>query len=191
MKGSEAQKSLLRKRMILKRKGMTISEIEEKSAVICRRVLANEQFAYAGNVLLYLPVGGEVDTKCLLAHFQKKKAGVFLPAYFKEEKKWIISKFEGLDNLKAGPFGIMQPREATIPLLPSLGLAIVPIVAFSPELDRLGWGKGVYDRLLGKFKTTKVGLAYESQMVKKLFTAPHDIKMDCVVTEKKIYGKIV
>lgn len=190
MKASEAQKSLLRKRMILKRKGMTISEIEEKSVIICRRVLANEQFACAGNVLLYLPVGGEVNTKYLLAHFQKKKVGVFLPAYFKKEKKWVFSKFDGFDNLEAGPFGIMQPREVNIFPLPSLGLAIVPVVAFSPELDRLGYGKGVYDRLLGKLKTTKVGLAYESQMVEKLPTAPHDIKMGCVVTEKKIYGKI-
>ncbi len=187
MRSSREQKSLLRKRIILQRKGMTNFEIEEKSVIICRKLLENEQFARANNVLLYLPVNGEVDTKYVLGQFQKKKINIFLPAYLKGEKKWEILKFESLDDLEMGLFGIMQPRKAGIHEFSVLDLAIVPIVAFSAELGRLGYGKGVYDRLLGGLKTTKVGLAYEFQRVETLPHEPHDVKMDYVVTEKKIY----
>ncbi len=187
MRSSREQKSLLRRRIILERRSMTNFEIEEKSVIICRKLLENEQFASVNNVLLYLPVNGEVDTKYVLGQFHKKKISIFLPAYLKKGKKWEILKFENSDDLEVGPFGIMQPRRVGIYHPSIIDLAIVPVVAFSKDLNRLGYGKGVYDRLLGGLKTTKVGLAYEFQRVETLPVEPHDVKMDYVVTEKKIY----
>jgi 5-formyltetrahydrofolate cyclo-ligase len=166
---------------------MTNEDIEKKSVLIAQKLLGLVQIAKANNVLLYLPVNGEVDTKYVLAHFQKRKIKIFLPAYLEEGKKWVIAKFDGFNNLEVGPFGVMQPRRANSHRVSSLDLAIVPVVAFSTELSRLGYGKGVYDRLLGGLKITKIGLAYEFQLVETLPAEPHDVKMDYVVTGKKIY----
>lgn len=88
-----------------------------------------------------------------------------------------------MDSLEIGPFGIMQPQRASIHSLSSLDLAIIPIVAFNKELYRLGYGKGVYDRLLGNSAALKIGLGYDFQLVSNLPVESHDIRMGFVVTE--------
>lgn len=187
MNTTQEQKSLLRKKIIFARKGLTDSEIEEKSVIITRKLVEMSQVANAHRVLLYLPVNGEVDTKYVLAHSQRGGSNIFLPSYLKEEKKWVVSNFKHKEDLEIGPLGIMQPRRASAYPLSSLDLAIVPVVAFSAELTRLGYGLGVYDRLIRGLKITKIGLAYEFQLVETLSAEAHDLKMDYVVTEKKIY----
>lgn len=181
------QKAIIRNKIISLRKAQKNIDIKRKSALISQNLLGLAQIATAHNVLLYLPVNGEVDTKYILAHFQKMKSNIFLPTYLKENKKWVISKFVNLHDLEMGPFGTMQPRKANNYDISYLDLAIVPVVAFSTELYRLGYGKGVYDRLLGGLKITKIGIAYEFQSIEILPTELHDVKMDYVVTEKKIY----
>lgn len=178
---------MLRKKIIFARKGLADSEIEEKSVIITRKLVGMSQVAKADRVLLYLPVNGEVDTKYVLAHFQKIESNIFLPAYLKEEKKWVVSKFKRKEDLEIGPLGIMQPRKASAYPVSFLDLAIMPVVAFSAKLTRLGYGLGVYDRLLSGLKITKIGLAYEFQLIETLPLKPHDVKMNFVVTEKKIY----
>lgn len=178
---------IIRNKIISLRKTQKNIDIKRKSALISQKLLGLAQIATAHNVLLYLPVNGEVDTKYILAHFQKMKSNIFLPTYLKENKKWAISKIDNFDDLGMGPFGILQPQRANIYDVSYLDLAIVPLVAFSAELHRLGYGRGVYDRLLDKVGITKIGLAYEFQLIETLPTELHDVKMDYVVTEKKIY----
>ncbi|MBI3341770.1 5-formyltetrahydrofolate cyclo-ligase, partial [Candidatus Curtissbacteria bacterium] len=63
----------------------------------------------------------------------------------------------------------------------------VPSLAFDIHGYRLGYGKGVYDQLLNGSKTIRVGLAYDFQIMDKLPNEPHDLRMNFVVTEKKVY----
>ena len=68
------------------------------------------------------------------------------------------------------------------------GLMILPGLAFDFNGNRLGYGKGFYDRYLKKGNFIKVGLAYDFQVVDKLEVKEHDQKMDVIVTEKAVYS---
>ena len=69
---------------------------------------------------------------------------------------------------------------------PRLDLIIVPAVAFDRRGNRLGRGKGFYDRLLQKAKCPKIGIAYHFQLLDEIPAEPHDIPMDKIITEQGI-----
>ncbi len=65
-------------------------------------------------------------------------------------------------------------------------LIVVPGVAFDRRGNRIGRGKGFYDRLLTETKATTVGVGYDFQLVDDIDSEPHDVVMDLVVTEHEI-----
>ena len=69
-------------------------------------------------------------------------------------------------------------------------ILFIPLVGFDNKLNRLGYGGGYYDRYLSKIKhitkTIKIGVGFSFQKIKKIPINKHDIKLDCVITEKKI-----
>ena len=68
----------------------------------------------------------------------------------------------------------------------SIDWIIVPGVAFDKKLNRLGRGKGYYDKLLVQTSATKIGICYELQLFDEIPAEPHDIKMDFIITENNI-----
>jgi len=67
-------------------------------------------------------------------------------------------------------------------------LIIVPGVAFDLNLNRIGYGKGYYDRFLSKVSKNvpKIALAYDFQVLESISEGENDIKMDMIITEKRI-----
>ncbi|MFH1540881.1 MAG: 5-formyltetrahydrofolate cyclo-ligase [Elusimicrobiota bacterium] len=66
---------------------------------------------------------------------------------------------------------------------------IVPGVAYDEKCNRLGFGKGYFDRFLKTKKVMKIGLAHSFQIVKKISVSKNDIPMDFVITEKDIFKR--
>ena len=62
-------------------------------------------------------------------------------------------------------------------------MIVVPAVAYDRKGNRLGRGKGFYDRLLGTTKATKVGIGYEFQLLDELPVEPHDVGVDIIITQ--------
>ncbi len=85
-------------------------------------------------------------------------------------------------------YGIIEPDKIR-QIIPEI--IFVPMVGFDENLNRLGYGKGYYDRTISKLRKLKkifvIGLAYDNQMVPKIPAEDHDEKMDIVLTDKKIY----
>lgn len=93
------------------------------------------------------------------------------------------------DDLEVGPFGILQPAADANPLVPDV--LFVPLVGFTPALERLGQGGGHYDRWLAEHPPAlAVGLAWDAQVCAALPTEPHDKSLDAVVTPTRIYGSL-
>jgi len=68
-------------------------------------------------------------------------------------------------------------------------LIIVPTLGFDEQLNRLGYGRGVYDTFLSSQpRAKKIGLAYEQSKLAKIVSEPHDVKLDKVMTEVKLYN---
>jgi len=86
-------------------------------------------------------------------------------------------------------FGIPEPKKSKKNVIPDL--VVVPLVAFDKHLNRIGYGKGYYDRSLKRIRKIKknavfLGIAYSFQKCKKIPVNNHDFKLDYIFTEKGI-----
>lgn len=90
------------------------------------------------------------------------------------------------DLVPSKDFGteILGPGSNALEVLP--GLILIPGLAFSEQGDRLGRGKGFYDKYLSRYTGVKIGVCFEVQLVDSIPTEFHDVPLDYIVTEKKI-----
>jgi 5-formyltetrahydrofolate cyclo-ligase len=90
-------------------------------------------------------------------------------------------------DLEVGPFGMLQPAAEAEAITPDI--LFVPLIGFTPALDRLGQGGGHYDRWLMEHPPQlAVGLAWDTQFCDALPTEPHDQRLDAVITPTRMYG---
>ena len=153
---------------------------------ICKRILSLKSFSTKKTVACYIAANNEPDIKTVIDRLIKNKKTVAAPAFFKKTKDYEFVKFENFQNLTLGPYKILQPQNAPIVNPADIELALVPAVAFSQNGLRLGYGKGVYDRLLANSNALKIGIAYDFQVIDQFESEAHDIRVDFVVTEKRI-----
>ena len=91
------------------------------------------------------------------------------------------------DHLSPAKFGLFEPNNTCPILIPDeKTLCIVPAIAFDENGDRLGYGKGFYDRFLSNFNGASIGLTCSDLLVKQLPTDPHDTPVKIVITESEI-----
>lgn len=101
----------------------------------------------------------------------------------------IIKMFEGVGNMQPdSQYHIPEPTGETI-IDPKPDIIILPGVAFDSKCNRLGRGKGFYDRFLAKHQLSAllIGVAFDEQLVPEVPTEAHDFKLDMVVTSKNKY----
>jgi 5-formyltetrahydrofolate cyclo-ligase len=167
-------------------------EKEQKDKKILTTLKRMSVFQHAHNILLYLPIHGEVDVSKL---FQPQTHGELAPL----NKKFILPRVKdettlhlyyvnSLDEVEVGHYKIMEPKKSLKKALPKdIDLAIIPGVVFAANGHRIGYGKGFYDRLLKKLTCPKVGVAYDFQIVENIAGESHDTPMDMIITESKTY----
>ena len=93
------------------------------------------------------------------------------------------------EPLYVNKFGILEPKKTNKEIIPDL--ILVPLAAFDNKLNRIGYGKGYYDRSLKrnykiKNNTVSVGIAYSFQKCKSVPINKHDFKLDYIFTEQGI-----
>ena len=182
-----ASKSGLRKEFLRRRQLLSGQTATSKSDQIFRNVIRLKELISAQNFLVYLPVNNEVDTKQIIKHLILQKSAVFVPAFLKGINTYKAAKFTGYTDLGEGPYKIPQPIKLSTLDIDSVDVAIVPCLAFSKRGIRLGYGKGVYDRLLDDSSALKIGVAYNFQVVDRIPREKHDLVMDIIVTESRLY----
>ncbi len=163
------------------------AEVSRKSRIITEKVLRLDKVKRAKKIASYIAINNEVDTRLIIDKLIRDGSVICFPTYFASRKNYFFSQFSNWDEMIGGPYGILQPKD-NVPIDPAtVGVAILPGVAYSHQGLRLGYGKGVFDRLLAKSAAFKIGLAYDFQVVEDLSKDEHDIVVDLVVTEKKVY----
>jgi len=179
-------KSALRESFLKKRKGLTIPEVIKKSQDVALKFFELAEIKGENHFAAYLPINNEVDTRKIIDELIQKGSNIFVPAFLTTNNDYLFTGFDGWQNLEEGPKGILQPKSFK-PIDPSfIEVAILPGLAFSKEGVRLGYGKGVFDKLLSKSKALRIGLAYDFQIVDEIPQEKHDLVMDLVVTEERV-----
>ena len=182
-------KANIRREMRAVRKALPDTERLTHSQKICRGLLARadiqEAITKRQPIAVYLASRWEIDL------------GEFISAVLRQGGKIVAPRWTGTDydlaeiaaldeeHLVAGPMGILEPRE-NLPRVAStsVGVWLVPGLAFTLDGRRLGYGGGWYDRLLADVspRVPKLGIAYDFQVVNDLPHAAHDILLTGVVS---------
>jgi 5-formyltetrahydrofolate cyclo-ligase len=186
-------KKALRKEIISHRDSIP-SEIRElKDREILKRLTGINAFQEARAILFYASFRSGVNTEKLIRQALEDGIITVLPRVVKSNDILKLYVIRNLADLAPGSWGILEPIAAEERELQAVDIDIViaPGVAFDERCNRLGYGKGYYDKLLSArdsaaHKPLIVGLAYEEQIVSSLPCNPHDIKMDIVITDKRI-----
>lgn len=146
--------------------------------IVFSKVEMLDEFRRSNNILMYYSLDDEFPTHETIKRWAKFKH-IFLPRVCGVGLELLPYSSE---NLKTGAFGIEEPTgtETIVPEL--IDVVIVPAMAFDPEGNRLGRGKGFYDRLLANTQATRIGIGYDFQMLDVLPIDCHDIKMHYVFT---------
>lgn len=152
---------------------------EAASASIVRQVEALDTFAAARTVLLYWPLPDEADVRPLAGRWLGRKR-IVLPVVAGDELE--LREYTGPASLRPGAFGILEPAGTLFTDLDAIDLAVVPGVGFDAAGNRLGRGRGYYDRLLPRLRAYKVGVCLGHQLCEAVACEPHDVCMDRVIS---------
>lgn len=178
-----ARKAEERVRARERRRAIPAEERRAKSDRI--REAALRVVAGARVVGAYVSVHSEVDTRGLLAALLARGQRVVVPVVTPPETM-RYAELASLDALAPGAHGIPEPREPRA-FVDEVDAILVPGLLFTPDGHRLGNGGGYFDRLLrGMPRATRIGLAYEEQVVDALPLEAHDELMDHVVTDARV-----
>ena len=139
------------------------------------------------NILsLYYPSNSEVNVLCFFDLLKKIKIKTLLPVT-KNNNQMNFVEWRYLEPLKVNQFGMLEPSQKAKIFVPNFML--VPLLAFDRNNNRLGYGKGFYDRFLNRCLKIKkniitIGIAFSFQKYNKLPVSSLDIKLDYILTEK-------
>ena len=170
------------RRLIRERKAIhTAEECRAKSEALIQWLERHPRFAQARVVLLYHSLPDEVFTHGLVEEWSQRKE-VLLPVVVGDELE--LRRYTGKEDLRIGAYGIEEPVGELFTDYDRIEVAVIPGVAFDACGNRLGRGKGYYDRLLPRLSTYNIGICYDFQALDEVPHEPFDQRMDAVLTDR-------
>ncbi len=186
-----AEKQRLRAEMKARREALTHDEIRE-AAYLGANALFNPRlmnlFSRFRGFASYMSIGAEFPTDRIHRELFTAGAHLCIPSYSRDEKEYSWAPFSPMDELAPGYMGIPEPVNPRVADAANIDVALVPGLVFDVCGGRIGYGGGVYDRLLPKLRAgiLRIGLAYDFQVQSEaLPQEAHDLPMDYIVTEKQ------
>ncbi|MBU1726271.1 MAG: 5-formyltetrahydrofolate cyclo-ligase [Candidatus Omnitrophica bacterium] len=176
-------KRKIRSKILLKLKLQKEDTRDRKSQSITKKLLRTKEFKRAKKVMLYMPLRGEVNTKEMISVARKLGKIVAVPVCLRHILTLRPCLLDENASLKNGPYGVHEPAFEKIIPLKDLDLVVVPGVAFDVKGNRLGRGKGYYDRFLSRLPkdTPSIGLAFDFQILPEIPAAEHDVSVKKVL----------
>lgn len=158
-----------------------------RSREIISKLVKLKEYADAKTVLAYVSMDEEVSTRELIPKAISEGKCVVVPAVSHDGKSMTLHEIKSLEELEPGYRGINEPKDRrTCFECGRLDLAVVPGLAFDKGGNRLGRGKGMFDRLFERAKCPKVALAFDIQILDSVPVEKHDSPVDMIVTESRV-----
>lgn len=175
-------KSELRKLIRLKKKEYGNEELTIMSQDIIKRLLSHPAVKTAKTIVMYYSLPDEVYTHNAINDLVSNGKTVLLPAVINDEEM-ELRHYAGTDDLRQGAFGIMEPVGKTFTDYGKVDVAVIPGMGFDNNNNRLGRGKGYYDRFLSKLpRVYKIGICFYFQKQPYIPADKNDIRMDEVIS---------
>jgi 5-formyltetrahydrofolate cyclo-ligase len=190
MQGTRTKTSL-RKELLEKRDAIPPEVRRVKNRLIGELLLSLDAIKKALVVFIFASFKSEVDTSAIISHLLDESKKVVLPVVDREHHALLLYEIMGLNELAPGFMKIPEPTVRTGERLTSLNnvdAVVIPGAGFDPEGNRIGYGGGYYDTLLSGLERPIpiIAPAFEEQIADSLPSEPHDIRIDTIVTDRRI-----
>jgi len=169
----------LRKKLIKMRDNIDDLYAAGANKIICKKgynIVKNQITPIA----VYIAIGHEVNLKEMIERLLKEGKTLCAPKV--KGKTMEFYKFISYDDLKPGPFGVLEPKNSLNPISLKYSVVFVPGVAFGLDGSRIGYGAGYYDRYFAKNdNNVLIGVAYDFQINQIFVADEYDIKMNRII----------
>lgn len=177
-------KQSLRKESLLLSRNYSDEVLRDYSSQIFQSLSQTQAFKEAEYVLGYYSFGKEVFTHDFIEKYMHEKK-IILPVVTKE--KLILKEYCKKDQLRLSDYGILEPTGPDFTDYLKIDLGIIPGVVFDRNMNRLGRGKGYYDKLLPQLTNTHlIGVCFSFQLKDCMHVESHDHPMDLIITQNEI-----
>lgn len=188
-------KEEIRRNVLKKRLSLSSEYIKKKSQQILLNLVETVEYKNSQNIMFYVATKSEVQTEGMIKVSIKMGKNVFVPIILPECLNLAPSKIFDFDvELEKSSKGILEPKKEYRRLFTpeNIDLIIVPGVAFDLSGNRIGRGFGYYDNFLSKIHTSTkiIALAFEMQIVKKIFADKNDVSVNKIITESRVINSI-
>ncbi len=155
--------------------------------MVQERFLGLKEFARAKRIALYVSFKNEVLTETIWEEALAGGKEVYFPRIVRGKRGLVFVQAGGKEDFTRGSYDISEPAgDSVVGCISHLDMIVVPGVVFDRCGNRVGYGKGYYDRALGAKRCLTVGLAFEFQLLDFMDSEPHDMKMNKIVTEGNV-----
>ena len=187
---SEAKFSADKKelRSYIKTKRKSVENKAEKDSLVAQNLLSLDEIKKAYTVLCYISLDDEICTDEIIRVLLDSGKSVGAPYCVDNNGNMDFYYITDFDDLRIQSFGVREPVIEKCKKVTSFDntIIILPGLCFDSNGNRLGYGKGYYDRFLQIHSLISVGLCYNSLIVKKVPTDMYDKKADIIVTENDV-----
>lgn len=160
-------------------KALNAASATQQSDLIMAALEAHPAFGAAQTILLYHSLKDEVNTHSFIEKWSHRKR-ILLPVVVGDDLELRV--YTGPQDLAIGSYGIEEPTGELFTDYAAIDLIAVPGVAFDRRGNRLGRGKGYYDRLLPRIPSAyKIGICFPFQIVEEVPAEAFDIRMDEII----------
>ena len=173
----------IRNAVLGKRRALSAEFRKQKSKEIVDCLVEMTVFKEAMTIATYLPLSSEVDLSALLQIGFSEK--YFVAPRTLPEFELSFHHITASDDLETGFGNMQQPYEKArhVPLA-NIDLFLVPLAACDEQGNRLGFGKGYYDRALAKATGYKLGVGFHCQLIQDVPADSHDIPLNGFISEE-------
>ncbi len=178
-------KQTARENLLEKRRQITFKRRNAKSLKVIKQL--TKVLEKHKNIGIYLSLKDEVNTtdylNYFLENFERVSASVI------EDNSLVFYKVNSLRELKPGYMDVLEPLREELTEKSDMDAIIVPMVGFDQRRNRMGYGKGFYDRYLKDYTGVIIGLAFEESEMRHLPHDENDVRLDYVITDNRVFKK--
>ena len=176
-------KEEIRSKILLKLSKQKEEDRSIKSCLIKEKLFKQSVFKKAKRVMFYIAMKGEVETKEMIEAAKRLGKIIAVPVCIENRRSLRPALFNSFSHMKKGPYGVSEPAVSRFIALKDLDLVIAPGLAFDKKGNRLGRGKGYYDRFLSKIPkdTPSIGLAFRLQILPAVPVNSSDVSVKKVL----------
>jgi 5-formyltetrahydrofolate cyclo-ligase len=182
----KAWRQAMRLRLIAARMAVPLEQRQQAAAVIAERLV--ELVEPGQTFSFYWPMQGELDFRPLAARLSARDIVPALPVVVAKHQPMVFKPWSPKATMRRGVWNIPEPatEETVVP-----DISLVPVVGFTDDRYRLGYGGGYFDRTLAALATRPltIGVGLEMQRIETIHPMAHDIRLDVIITESATRGE--